>query len=142
MTMLDDLVSLYACGQDHNIVVTKAGTLYAFGDNRQYQLGTRDVTRNTAVPVRVDRLYIPKADDITSASCGDEFCVVLTKSKKLFTWGRNNRGQLGDGTITDKQVPTLITTPSFNTPWLTCGREFVIVIDGSSIYGYVTNCPC
>jgi len=37
-------------------------------------------------------------------SCGGSFFVVITDDYKVYTWGINNRGQLGNSTCTDEFI--------------------------------------
>jgi len=39
---------------------------------------------------------------ITCISCGASFFVVVTDDHKVYTWGINNRGQLGNSTCTNE----------------------------------------
>jgi uncharacterized repeat protein (TIGR02543 family) len=54
---------------------------------------------------------IPTYSDetIISISVGGNFSMAITSSGRLFSWGENYYGQLGDGTTTDKYTPTDIT---------------------------------
>ena len=43
-----------------------------------------------------------------SISAGGWHTVGITTSGAAYAWGRNNYGQLGDGTTTDRTTPTLV----------------------------------
>ncbi|MGN0667162.1 MAG: DUF4214 domain-containing protein [Huintestinicola sp.] len=43
-------------------------------------------------------------------SAGYAHCAYVSKNGNLYTWGRNNCGQLGDGTLKDKKTPVKIMT--------------------------------
>ena len=45
-------------------------------------------------------------DQIISFSLGSGHSTALTSSGRLFTWGYNYYGQLGNGTTTNKSTPT------------------------------------
>jgi surface protein len=44
----------------------------------------------------------------TAIGCGYYHSLALKTDGTLWAWGRNNKGQLGDGTIADKNVPTQV----------------------------------
>ena len=51
-------------------------------------------------------------DDVATVSLGDEHSAAITTDGSLYTWGGNWDGQLGDGTMEDKSVPTKIEIPA------------------------------
>jgi alpha-tubulin suppressor-like RCC1 family protein len=75
--------------------------LYTWGSNQYGQLG--DGTNNSSS----DLLRVPDPPGSTWAAiaCGANHSMALDANGQLYTWGRNNHGQLGDGTIIDKNSP-------------------------------------
>ena len=67
-----------------------------------------------------------------SISAGDHFTIATQTNGTLWAWGDNPYGQLGDGTTTDKRVPTQIGT---STDWKTVSagyyHSFAIKNDGT-----------
>jgi alpha-tubulin suppressor-like RCC1 family protein len=63
----------------------------------------------------------------TQISAGGSHSVALTTSNKLYTWGANNLGQLGDGTVIARSNPTQI---GYQTLWssINAGIEQTIAI--------------
>jgi alpha-tubulin suppressor-like RCC1 family protein len=49
---------------------------------------------------------------ITVVAGGEGHTLALTSTGTLYAWGLNNRGQLGDGGVTDSHVPVQITVPA------------------------------
>ena len=47
-------------------------------------------------------------ETITQISFGGVHSSALTSSGRVFTWGYNDHGQLGDGTTTDRDTPILL----------------------------------
>ena len=43
-----------------------------------------------------------------SLSVGCMHCAVVTEDGEVYCWGRNDRGQQGDGSTSTKTVPTLV----------------------------------
>jgi alpha-tubulin suppressor-like RCC1 family protein len=84
-----------SAGGDHSLGVTSTGIAYAWGSNINGRLGTGNTT-STSSPVTV-------VGGITnwsqvSASFGGGHSLGLTSTGITYAWGRNNYGELGDGT--------------------------------------------
>ena len=91
-----------ACGTYHTVILLADGTVRAFGQNTQGQLGVNDTAqRNTPVQV----------SGITSAvavGCGDYNTAVLLSNGTVRTFGKNSKGQLGVGDTTSRQTPVQV----------------------------------
>ena len=70
--------------------------------------------------------------DIVQIEAGLYHNIMLTSDGRVFTWGRNNNGQLGDGTIVDKTTPVEITG---NFPLNT--DEYIVTIEADGDNGMV-----
>ncbi|KAF8791481.1 Ultraviolet-B receptor UVR8 like protein [Argiope bruennichi] len=49
-------------------------------------------------------------DTIIQLSCGSHHSVLVTASGKIFSWGRNSEGQIGNGTRKEQKIPSIITS--------------------------------
>jgi alpha-tubulin suppressor-like RCC1 family protein len=76
------------------------GTVAAWGANDQGQLGDGTTTAYRPAPVKVANLSGIKAID-----AGAYHSLALTTTGKVWAWGNNGYGQLGDGTNTDWRPP-------------------------------------
>ncbi|RLF07627.1 MAG: hypothetical protein DRJ64_02615, partial [Thermoprotei archaeon] len=47
-------------------------------------------------------------EEIVSVSAGMEFSLAITDEGRVFAWGSNSCGQLGDGTFDDHYLPQLV----------------------------------
>jgi alpha-tubulin suppressor-like RCC1 family protein/Tfp pilus assembly protein PilE len=83
-----------------------SGNAYCWGDNSHGQLGNNTTTSST-VPVAVTMNGLSFTRIETS---GGHTCALATTSK-LYCWGWNTDSQLGDGTATQRLVPTLVSEP-------------------------------
>src|SRR5690606_21663692 len=73
------------------------------------QLGD-GTTTNRSTPTEItSRISSATGDKIIRVSLGYYHSAALTSNGRLFIWGRNDFGQLGDGTTTSKLTPTEIT---------------------------------
>jgi alpha-tubulin suppressor-like RCC1 family protein len=97
------------------------GTYYDWGYNAAGQLGDGS-TANSAEPVEVK---LPAAVRHVfqggSGPTNGQTIAILTNGS-VWTWGDNQRGQLGDGTKSSSDVPVTVTVPA--------GVTFVKVISG------------
>ena len=87
--------------------LTSNNKLYSWGDNSYGQLG--DGTNiDSTIPVEVDMTGVLSGKTITQIGCNDIVCLVLSSDNKLFSWGGNGAGMLGDGTNNDSNIPVSV----------------------------------
>ncbi len=100
-------IKLISCGLDHAGALTKDNILYIWGDGFRGELGIGESGEDvkTNVPIKL-------MSDIKSFDCGNDCTAAITKSGSLYMWGRNNYGQLGNGTTDDSSVPIKVNIPS------------------------------
>ncbi len=97
-------------GGNHNLALCSDGTLAAWGQNTNGQLGNGSTT-NSSVPVAVTTAGTPLAGKtIVDMAAGYAHNVVLCSDGTLVTWGYNITGQLGNGSTTNSSVPVAVTT--------------------------------
>jgi uncharacterized repeat protein (TIGR02543 family) len=93
----------------HSAALTSNGRLFIWGRNDNGQLGD-GTTTNRSTPTEItSRFSLATGDKSIQVSLGGYHSAALTSNGRLFTWGRNNNGQLGDGTNTNRYSPTQIT---------------------------------
>jgi len=102
-------------GTDFTIVVTEHGDLYAFGTNRNGQLGL-GTTENQLLPALLDKVHVFAGENVVSVSCGCAHSACVTRSDNLFVWGCNEKGQLGvEISTTVATVTTFTAVTAVNT---------------------------
>ena len=74
------------------------------GDGGYGQLGNGG-TSNSNVPVAVTMTGALSGKIISKISCGMGFSIVLTTDNKLYSWGTNGQGELGNGTNDPRDNP-------------------------------------
>ena len=133
------VVSISA-GGFHSLVLDSSGALYSWGRNNYGQLGIGTASNSPApVPVFVGGILSGKR--LASVSAGGSYSHVLDSSGAIYGWGRNNYGQLGDGTTTDRSTPVNVPTTVLtviklviNTGGGTASvNDFTIRIDGVAV---------
>ena len=98
-------VTSLAAGNNTWYFVKSDGTLWCLGENNFGQLGDGTLSNRTT-PVQIPVASVARA----FAAAGSRHAVFLKQDGTLWGMGRNNLGQLGDGTTTDRAVPGLIAT--------------------------------
>ena len=65
-----------------------------------------------------------------SISTGNDFSGFITKNFDLYTFGKNDKGQLGVGDLTDKMVPTVVVDgiDNLKSISISCGYEHTLVL--------------
>eukprot|EP01041_Mallomonas_annulata_P001258 gene1258-2435_t len=111
-------------GCEHTLLITKDGKLYSFGYNYRGQLGLGSTT-SESTPRAVRSLLSKK---VITAACSYHHSVVLTTDGAIYTFGRNDCGQLGHGDNIDRKTPHLVTNHPKNVLALSCGQFHSVIV--------------
>jgi alpha-tubulin suppressor-like RCC1 family protein len=103
-----ETVTAIAAGQYHCLALTSTGAVYAWGFNGFGQLGN-GTTTNSSLPQLVP---LPAGVKVTAVGAGDNHSLVVTSTGAVYAFGKNNFGQLGNGTTTNSTVPLLVQLPT------------------------------
>lgn len=99
------------------MVVTQSGKVFAAGDNQYGKLGTTHPLQTcNGTPREVLMPFRPGSTTervkAVSLANGDEYTsYILSDDGNVYASGRNNNGQLGDGTIVDSSTPQAVRIP-------------------------------
>ena len=123
-----------AGGYQHSLAIDSTGHLWAWGDNSYGQLGDGTSTERRAAPVAI------KSDTtFTAIATGHNHSLAIDSTGKLWTWGLNEYGQLGNGTRTDSSTPIAIKTDTTFTS-VTGGFRHSLAIDSTGhLWGWGDN---
>ena len=83
-------VTAIAAGDYYSMALTSDGTIYAWGDNSNGQLGNGTTVDKTS-PVKVSSL-----SGVTTIAAGTNHSLALKNDGTAWSWGNNNNGQLGN----------------------------------------------
>ena len=128
-TVITDVVDVVA-GDGNVFYVLKDGTVWAVGKNSTGALGD-GTTTNRNVPVQVknaDGTYFTNviSADSRRSGAGGNHVVYLKSDGTVWACGRNNEGQLGDGTTTNRRNPVQVIyangTPMTNAVGVSAGE--------------------
>jgi alpha-tubulin suppressor-like RCC1 family protein len=97
--------SVVSAGEGSTCVITSPAQVWCWGLNNKGQLGN-NTTADSPVPVQV---VGPGGVGVLSGaltiSSGLTHSCVLSSGASVWCWGRNDKGQLGDGTTADSWFP-------------------------------------
>lgn len=115
-----------ACGGGHSAMLSKEGVLYTWGSNDHGQCG-REGSRQT-LPGPVHTLTARK---LIGVACGGGHTLALTDQGRLYSFGLNGTGQLGNGSNNMESNPTpglVRITGGIVISSFACGEEFSAAI--------------
>jgi alpha-tubulin suppressor-like RCC1 family protein len=116
-------VTKISAGGSFVLALRSDGTVRAWGDNRRGQLG-HGTTASSPVPVKVAGL-----SQVTGISAGYDASVATRTSgisavTSVWTWGGNDFGQLGDGTLASRSTPERVTGLPLDVAGISAGGGF------------------
>lgn len=125
--------------------IKKDGSLWAWGNNGNGELGLGNVFQYVAAPVQIGT-----DKDWKDIDAGGKFAFALKLDGSLWGWGLNNSYQLGDGTTVSKTVPTRLGNNNMGSTWssFSCSENGVAAIctngapwawGASMTFGYTTS---
>jgi alpha-tubulin suppressor-like RCC1 family protein len=88
-------------GYDNTCVIGASGRVWCWGDANLVGAGPMDLPNGRAVPVEATGLT-----NVVELSSGPQATCARTAEGRVRCWGFNSWGKLGDGTQTDRFVPT------------------------------------
>lgn len=106
---LAEFTNISAGVMNSSFAIGSDGNTYGWGSNYYGKLGYGSTELTRPVPVAVKA---PADVSFTSISAGWGHTVAIGSDGKTYAWGANNGGQIGDGTNTQRNVPTLVRTPA------------------------------
>lgn len=94
-----------------SIALSMDGKVFSWGSNMDGKLGNGNSGGVVNVPVAVKTEGTPMAGKtISQISSGDGHTIALSMDGKVYAWGDNAGGQLGDGTVNNSNVPVAVKT--------------------------------
>jgi alpha-tubulin suppressor-like RCC1 family protein len=126
-----------ACGYTHSMALRMDGSLWGWGRNSNGELGEGATSLTVESPV-----LIGNAMNWSFLSCGRDFTVATRSDGTLWAWGRNESGQLGDGTNTSVIHPAnpLLANTTPNWEFVACGDNHAVALQGDgSLWSWGSN---
>ncbi len=127
-----------ATADGHGLALTSTGTVYAWGDGNNGDLGQGASTAEQTTPVEVP---LPAGAEITSVAAGQYVSFAITDAGQVYAWGDDESGQLGNGSLesssTVNGTPQLIPGLAGVTQLATGGQAFVAYVAALTSSGQV-----
>lgn len=130
-----------ASGKDHLLFLDEEGSVFAWGNGQQYQLGRKIMDRFKLRTLDPRPIGLKKIKYIAS---GENHCFALNTDNKLYSWGLNQFGQCGvsekveDGSLVTK--PTLVKLPkdeSLQIKMITAGEHHSLILtEDGKLYSF------
>jgi len=113
------------------VAVDQYGEMWSWGQNTYGKLGRG----GNHAPDRVvfPQGYAPRFNEV-SISQGTQHVLALDTEHRLWAWGRNANGQIGNGSTGGTSTPVMVTVPEYGiTQWFSAnaGAEFSVAISRS-----------
>ncbi|MCL2396461.1 MAG: hypothetical protein FWC93_00155 [Defluviitaleaceae bacterium] len=108
-TVFNGPIEAFAAGREASFILRPDGTLWAWGWNSYGQVGNGQVDY-----LQTDSGHMTNPnptmimENVAHVSAGDGHVLAMTTDGRLWAWGNNNSGQLGDGTQDNRFFPVLI----------------------------------
>ena len=112
---LENIIAI-ALGHNHSLALASDGRVYAWGSGGVGKLGD-NATANRKTPVHVlDPAGTGHLSNITEIAAADGHSLALSGAYRLYAWGNNGNGRLGDGTTTNRKLPVLVDSDNDGLP--------------------------
>ncbi|CAI5667999.1 unnamed protein product [Oreochromis niloticus] len=119
-------VSQVACGSQHSVALTKDGQLYTWGQDCRGQLGLGTRESVCRSPQHVPSL---SAIPLIQVAAGGDQSFALSVSGGVFSWGRNDCGQLGLGDTKDRHTPAPVQCLNMKKAQrISCGQDHTAIL--------------
>lgn len=96
-----------AGGTFHSLVLCSDGTVAAWGENSDGQLGIGNFT-NTPTPTQVSTSGALSGKKVIALAAGQSHSLALCSDGTVAAWGFNNYGQLGNNSTSNSNVPVTV----------------------------------
>lgn len=98
-----------AAGFQFSLAATSDGKVFAWGANMWGQLGINSTTSKNE-PTLVTATGALAGKTVVAVAAGATHSLAITSDGRVFAWGDNSFGQLGDNSIITRQVPVAVDT--------------------------------
>jgi alpha-tubulin suppressor-like RCC1 family protein len=124
--------SQVAAGYGHACALIVDGSIKCWGENREGQLGNGA----TADPGVAEPVAVTGVTGALAIATGAYHTCAILSDRTVACWGRNDQGQLGDGTLTTSSTPVQVVTgfgPLGGAAALAAGgaHTCVVLVDGN-----------
>jgi hypothetical protein len=125
-------ITAVAAGNGFSVALKSDGTIWAWGDNTYGQLGDGTTTARLT-PVQVTGL----SGTFVTISAGGSHALAVKSDGRLWAWGNNSSGQLGDNSTDVRHTPVEVFS---NIKYVSAGFDHTMVLDiNGSVWTWGNN---
>jgi len=138
----DNLVNIRSIefGFRHTCALSVDGSVYCWGSNERGQAGESGGSDLTYPTLVIDSTETSDQVMSLASSINSKFTCALTQSGKVYCWGANDKGQLGNGNYDGTHTPQLISSSdNFTFTDIQVNNEFACAGDGVSVICWGAN---
>lgn len=122
-------------GDDYSVILNEHGDVFVMGYNNNGYLGINSTTSPITVPTLIDQTNLV-GEKVIKISTSRTHTLMMTESNKVFAFGENLNGQLGDSTTVSKLIPFQIASHHFDGKTIkdvlaTQGVSTILTTDGT-----------
>ena len=123
------------CGGTHSIIVDTNRNAWSFGRNSSGQLGLGIEDYISTLPKQIQ---MPSGIKVKQVSVGDFFSMIIDTDSNVWSFGYNDKGQLGLGNVTNRNIPTQI--QNVKAKQIACGHDHAMIIDlNDNVWSFGNN---
>jgi alpha-tubulin suppressor-like RCC1 family protein len=123
-----------AAGHNHSLAIMDDNTVRAWGQNNAGQVGDNTSNNKKLTPVKVTDLV-----NVVLLAAGKEHSMALKKNGTVWTWGSNEKGQLGIGSTQNQNHPVLVEALSDIIAIAAGGQHSIALKDDGTIWIWGLN---
>lgn len=127
-------VQKVAGGEDFALALKSDGTVWAWGANDYGQLGVGNTTSNVT-----PQLVALNSGTVITELAASGHAMALTNNGRIWTWGRNDWGQLGDETTTARTSPVQVVDITDATAIANAGNWSLALRSDATLWGWGEN---
>ncbi len=105
----EEKIEHISIGLGHSLLSTNLGRIFSWGNNEYGQLGDGTINKRNKPLDVTSSFYLLSGELIKSISAGSLHSLISTTNGRVFAFGNNENGQLGDGTATSRVRPVEVT---------------------------------
>jgi alpha-tubulin suppressor-like RCC1 family protein len=134
VTGLTNGITAIAGGSNFGVALQN-GTVYSWGYDGSGALGNgSEIHSGFPTPAPVHGL----SSNVTAISAGTNFSLAL-QNGSVYAWGDNSKGELGDGTTTDRSTPVPVIGLPGGVTAIAAGGTTALAICNGSVFGWGYN---
>jgi alpha-tubulin suppressor-like RCC1 family protein len=113
-------VMAIAAGSDHTLALKSDGTVWIWGNNSFGQIGdgtkNNEYSKNDPENDQLTPVQVPGLTGVRAVAASRGHNLALKSDGTVWAWGRNDLGQLGDGTNQERFTPVQVLGPDGSNP--------------------------